>query len=57
LQISTIEEAQAVPRATRLHHCLTAFFVIGFGAGAFFGAAAAAAATFLLCNARVHFAF
>lgn len=38
-------------------HFLPAFFAVGAAGAAFLGAAAAAAATFLLCNARVHFAF
>ena len=41
----------------QLSHFLPAFFAVGAADAAFLGAAAAAAATFLLCNARVHFAF
>lgn len=53
----SVAAMHVVHMCPKQHHCLTAFFRIGVGAGAFFGAAAAAAATFFLWRARVHLAF
>lgn len=53
----SVAAMHVVRMCPKQHHCLTAFFLIGVGAGAFFGAAAAAAATFFLWRARVHLAF